>query len=141
MGFASTVRRRTVVSALIISVVVFAGVGGWQLARAESTVGVDNNVGYTLLGPLFAGFVLLAVVRARRLAQASTQPGALMARDAVAQRRHSSQMPPLPSHSMPIEDLELARYNRYLAELNAREIRDELRAAGLDVFGTSAGRR
>ncbi|NEW48484.1 hypothetical protein GV792_00235 [Nocardia cyriacigeorgica] len=121
--------------------VVFAGVGGWQLAHAESTVGVDNNVGYTLLGPLFAVFVLIAVVRARRLAQASTRPEVLMVREAGAQRRQCSEMPPLPSPSMPIEDVELARYNRYLAELNAREIRDELRAAGLDVFGTSPGHR
>lgn len=114
---------------LVLTAVVCVVLGAWHWSRTESALGVDQNIGYVLLWPLFAGFLIFAAVRARRLERESM----------VARHENLSAatvLPPLPWSRPPsADDIELAAYNRYLADLNAREMRHKLRAAGLDIGG------
>ncbi|MET8778923.1 transcriptional regulator [Nocardia sp. NPDC004654] len=114
---------------LVLTAVVCAVLGAWHWSRTESALGIDQNIGYVLLWPLFAGFLIFAAVRARRLERES-----MLARDENLWAAATVHQPPLPWSRPPsADDIELAAYNRYLADLNARELRHKLRAAGLDI--------
>ncbi|WP_067788099.1 hypothetical protein [Nocardia amikacinitolerans] len=119
--------KRTVLL-LVLTAVVCVVLGGWQWSRTESVLGIDQNIGYVLLWPLFAGFLIFASVRARRLERESmvAHPENCWAAAETVRRR------PMPCPQS-ADDVELAAYNRYLADLNARELRHKLRAAGLDI--------
>ncbi|MCP2288902.1 transcriptional regulator [Nocardia amikacinitolerans] len=120
--------KRTVLL-LVLTAVVCVVLGAWQWSRTESAIGVDQNIGYVLLWPLFAGFLIFASVRTRRLereAMVAHPENCWAAAEAVSRPR------PLPGPQS-ADDIELAAYNRYLADLNARELRHKLRAAGLDI--------
>jgi len=123
----------------------------WQWNRFESASGTLQNLGYVLQWPLFGLFPFFMVWRLRRLAAQRTAqdgtPGEAVgdapgsggeavpadgravdpAPRAPAPRRERSGPPPwrAPRPRAPIpddsSDAELAAYNRYLAELNARD--------------------
>ncbi|MBF6496714.1 hypothetical protein [Nocardia cyriacigeorgica] len=128
MGFAPSPRRTAVAVTLIGTAIAFIGIGGIRLAGAESVVGVDQNLGYALLWPVFGGFLVFALLRSRQWEQSapsspSEAPDDRLAPPVVARR------PEYVSHG----DRELADYNRYLARLHAEDMRARLEAAGLDL--------
>lgn len=129
MRVATRFLSKRAVLLLVLTAVVCVVLGGWQWSRTESVLGVDQNIGYVLLWPLFGGFLIFAAVRARRLERESmvAHPENCWAAAETVRRPQ-----PL-SGSRSADDIELAAYNRYLAELNARELRHKLRAAGLDI--------
>lgn len=107
--------------ALAAVVLVCLRLGWWQLQRYSSG-GSLQNLGYTLQWPTFAGFAVFLWWRLRRLE-----------RERQAAREHPD-APPMPAEPRAVParpavrastahqdepDDELARYNRYLAELNA----------------------
>ncbi|MCX4092024.1 transcriptional regulator [Nocardia sp. alder85J] len=143
--------------ALILFVVVAAlgclGLGWWQWGRFESASGTAQNLGYALQWPLFAGFVVFAYIRFVRLEREAGQPD----RAAEPEQPRSGWLGTLAKPAGPREipagilperpvaarddDHVLNEYNQYLAELNARDLHRQLRAAGLDARDTerSAG--
>ncbi len=107
---------------VLLCVVVFVGCLGlawWQWSRFMAAGGDWQNFGYALLWPLFGLFPAFMFWRMRTLkAQAPTEQAA------------SQSAPPAEPDKMPVrqdavrdaedDDPELAAYNAYLAQLNAR---------------------
>ncbi|MGY4099814.1 transcriptional regulator [Nocardia sp. R16R-3T] len=134
--------------ALIVLVIVAAlaclALGWWQWERFESASGTGQNLGYALQWPLFAGFAVFAYFRFVRLESESeadrdaTEPKAESA-TAKARRRAKAYAPrEIPAGLLPErpkaardDDPVLAEYNKYLAELHARDIDQHVRDAGL----------
>lgn len=88
--------------------------GWWQWDRFESPTGGVQNAAYALQWPVFGVFVLFFWYRALRdelhpQPRRSPPSGAIQGADSRDQIRLDEQADP-----------ELAAYNRYLAELNAR---------------------
>jgi DNA-binding transcriptional regulator of glucitol operon len=131
--------------ALIIFVIIAAltclGLGWWQWDRFREAGGTAQNLGYALQWPLFAGFFVYAYRRFVRLEREHRESDETAGSDmtdtpdvgqrAVARplRPHpvteipSGLLPPRPAGTVkPAEDDdEMTEYNRYLAELNARD--------------------
>jgi DNA-binding transcriptional regulator of glucitol operon len=113
-------RRLAIVGVCLASMVMCCGLAWWQWERFSSANGTLQNLGYVLQWPLFGLFPAFMFWRIRHLreraAAADTETEAVA--PAAAPRR-----PPLtPRPGPPVEDDdELAAYNRYLAELNARD--------------------
>ena len=89
--------------------------GWWQLARFESPTGGVQNAAYALQWPVFGVFVLVFWVRAMRdaLGPKPTPPVRVQTSDQAlssALIRRQEQ-----------DDPALAAYNRYLAQLNAKD--------------------
>jgi DNA-binding transcriptional regulator of glucitol operon len=98
--------------------------GWWQWRRAHEAGGGAQNLGYALQWPLFAAFVGYFWSRLVRDAVRSDTAGAARrlttappVRVAPPMRRAGSASP----SSTADDDPELAAYNRYLAELTARD--------------------
>ncbi|MET8872715.1 transcriptional regulator [Nocardia sp. NPDC004604] len=149
--------------ALIVLVIVAAlaclALGWWQWQRFESASGTGQNLGYALQWPLFAGFAIFAYFRFVRLeteseseedAQEPTaeQAPAKAARTSARRSAKADAQREIPAGLLPErpkairdEDPELAEYNRYLAELHASDIDQQVRDAGLHARDTqrSAG--
>ncbi|MFX0574332.1 transcriptional regulator [Nocardia nepalensis] len=146
--------------ALIVLVIVAAlaclALGWWQWQRFESASGTGQNLGYALQWPLFAGFAVFAYFRFVRLETESEpeenaqEPKAEQAPARTAARRTAKPDAPreipaglLPERPKAIrdEDPVLAEYNKYLAELHAKDIDQHVREAGLHARDTqrSAG--
>ncbi|MGX1804712.1 transcriptional regulator [Nocardia sp. NPDC055321] len=113
---------------LTVTVLALLGLGGWQWRRVDLTAGIDHNLGYALLWPAFAGFLVAAYLRFGRPAT-----------DTADARRRTPESRELPMGLLPhrttsahSEDEDLAAYNAFLAALNDRELRVHLRAAGLE---------
>ncbi|WP_280464507.1 hypothetical protein [Nocardia cyriacigeorgica] len=128
MGFAPSPRRTAVAVTLIGTAIAFIGIGGIRLLGAESVLGVDQNMGYALLWPVFGGFMVFALLRSRQWEQSAPSsppdaPDDRLSPPVVARRTEYV------SHG----DRELADYNRYLARLHAEDMRVRLEAAGLDL--------
>jgi hypothetical protein len=109
------VRQLLIAVALAAFVVACLRLGWWQWQRYHSVSGSLQNLGYTLQWPTFALFAIFAWWRLRRL-----------------ERQRRAQGPPAPPPTppapvMPVDtdaddaDDELAAYNRYLAQLHAKE--------------------
>ncbi|TVT47039.1 hypothetical protein FNH05_19510 [Amycolatopsis rhizosphaerae] len=120
--------RRLLIGVLcLISLLGSVGLAWWQWDRFESASGTFQNLGYVLQWPLFGLFPLFLAWRIRRLRREAAAEDA--AKDA-GENPGSSAEPvatvPAPRPVRPVpavpeeEDDELAAYNRYLAELNAR---------------------
>ena len=114
-------RRLGIAGVCLVSLALCCGLAWWQWERFSSASGTFQNLGYVLQWPLFGLFPAFMFWRIsklrRRAAEADAQE--TMAETAVpevpAPRRRRAPVPPPP------EDDELAAYNRYLRELNARD--------------------
>jgi hypothetical protein len=108
-----TPRRLGIVGVSLLSLVVCCGLAWWQWERFESATGTWQNLGYVLQWPLFGLFPAFLFWRMRKLRSAPPAPAA--------------EEPPPPPRPRPVitvdddEDPELAAYNRYLRQLNARD--------------------
>ncbi|WP_306363979.1 transcriptional regulator [Nocardia sp. CC227C] len=126
-------RRLTLVGAVLSAAAAMLLLLGWLAWGRGYGYGVDDNPGYVLLFPVFAGFFLWGLVRFRAM-----ERDAAVADSKPLSDRGSREIPAglLPAREAAVSDTDRAMdaYNRYLAELNARELRHHLREAGLDVF-------
>jgi DNA-binding transcriptional regulator of glucitol operon len=106
------------VGASLLSLVVCCGLAVWQWQRFESATGTWQNLGYVLQWPLFGLFPAFVFWRMRKLRTEH---------DAAPPEDIEPAAPPPPPRRRPQavrdddEDPELAAYNRYLAQLNARD--------------------
>lgn len=121
MSKRSTLSRGLAIAAVcVLSIVVGVGLAWWQWERYSSAGGTFQNLGYVLQWPLFGLFPLFMVWRMRRLRQQANRRD----RSEPQQQRQSAPTVNVTTRqAVPDEpeDDELAAYNRYLAELNARE--------------------
>jgi DNA-binding transcriptional regulator of glucitol operon len=102
-----------------VSLLICCGLAWWQWDRFTSANGTFQNLGYVLQWPLFGLFPAFMFWRIRQLrlkAAAEPAPAETPVAEVPAPR-------PRPDVKMPVddEDEELAAYNRYLRELNARD--------------------
>lgn len=146
-------RRPALIVFVVVAFLACLGLGYWQWTRFESGGGTYQNLGYALQWPLFAGFVVWAYVRFVRLEKEAGQEEAPEAESlpadapAARPRRPKSAAPrEIPAGILPErptaakdDDPELAEYNRYLADLHARDMDEKVRAAGLHHTERSAG--
>ncbi|MFD4406815.1 transcriptional regulator [Nocardia sp. NPDC058499] len=126
-------------AALTSAAIGCVAIGAWQWDQLESASGVDQNAGYVLLWPVFGAFLFTAGLTWRRLQRAAT--GSAHTTAARLETLATRELPPglLPGRAttLPETDDATARYNAYLATLNDRDLRQQLRAAGLDNPGRS----
>ncbi|ONI71280.1 hypothetical protein ALI144C_49600 [Actinosynnema sp. ALI-1.44] len=120
------VRRLAVVVACVVSLAGACLLAWWQWNRYESASGSWQNLGYVLQWPLFGLFPAFMVWRIRRLRarESEERTGAGSAAVAEPPRRLPSPRRPEPPVTADQPDDELAAYNQYLAELNAKESHD-----------------
>ncbi|MBF6171739.1 transcriptional regulator [Nocardia blacklockiae] len=125
---------------VIVAALVCLALGWWQWGRFESSSGTAQNLGYALQWPLFAGFVVFAYFRFVRLeretaadetAEDTAAPAPRSAKP-VAQREIPPGILPERPTARHDDDPVLAEYNRYLAELNAQDLR-QARATDRDA--------
>lgn len=133
-------RRLLTVGVCLLSLAGSVALAWWQWTRFESASGTFQNLGYVLQWPLFGLFPAFMIYRIRKLRQAAAEaeqavldsgPGSGAERDrpAVTEVPAPRARPAVRSamditaatDAMDEEDEELAAYNRYLAELNARD--------------------
>ncbi|MBO0853700.1 MAG: transcriptional regulator [Nocardia sp.] len=140
-------RRPALIILVIVAALACLGLGWWQWGRFQSATGTGQNLGYALQWPLFAGFVVFAYFRFVRLEREGLEregtaedspvtedPAAPVTVRSLRRRTKSAAPREIPAGILPErpvaarhDDPELAEYNRYLAELNARE---QIHAAG-----------
>ncbi|NKQ53073.1 hypothetical protein HFP15_09280 [Amycolatopsis sp. K13G38] len=122
-----TPRRIAIGTLCLIALIVSCGLAWWQWDRFESASGTFQNLGYVLQWPLFGLFPAFMVWRIRKLRrEAAAEDAQRPAPDdnrATWGHKPVSEVPrPRPARIVADdEDDELAAYNRYLAELNARD--------------------
>ncbi|QWF77504.1 hypothetical protein HUW46_00896 [Amycolatopsis sp. CA-230715] len=111
----------------LASLALCCGLAWWQWERFSSASGTFQNLGYVLQWPLFGLFPAFMFWRIRKLRrQAAEQEAAGSGEDhaAVPAPRPEAAMSSTPTAAPAPDDEpddELAAYNRYLAELNARD--------------------
>ena len=116
-----TLRRLGIAGVCLVSLALCCGLAWWQWERFSSASGTFQNLGYVLQWPLFGLFPAFMFWRIRKLRRQAAEADAqeTVAETAVpevpAPRQRRAPAPPPP------EDDELAAYNRYLRELNARD--------------------
>lgn len=108
----------------VISLVVCCLLAWWQWGRYSSAGGTWQNLGYVLQWPLFGLFPAFVFLRMRRLRQQAE----LAEEEPVPSAGAEPPAPKAPkpaAERAPVADTddELAAYNRYLAELHARDER------------------
>ncbi|MFI9814323.1 hypothetical protein [Saccharothrix variisporea] len=121
-----TPKRVAIAVVCLLSLVVCCGLAYWQWERFSEAGGTFQNLGYVFQWPLFGLFPAFMVWRMRRLA---AQRKAQDAAQVTAQEPVAAPSEPVvtvepvrtPAHDD--EDDELAAYNRYLRDLNARDQR------------------
>lgn len=112
---------------MLLALVVFPILGWWQWERAQSVGGGAQNLGYALQWPAFAVILVCVWVKSMR---DEVRPG----RGGDPTRRVYSKEETKPAHGVSLasssqpgfeadDDPEVAAYNRYLAQLNARHER------------------
>ncbi|MFD5095872.1 hypothetical protein ACFWMR_35095 [Amycolatopsis thailandensis] len=114
-------RRLGIAGVCLVSLALCCGLAWWQWERFSSASGTFQNLGYVLQWPLFGLFPAFMFWRIRKLRRRAAEADAqeTVAETAVPevptprQRRAPAPLPP--------EDDELAAYNQYLRELNARD--------------------
>ncbi|WP_319945736.1 transcriptional regulator [Nocardia macrotermitis] len=143
-------RRPALIILVIVAALTCLALGWWQWGRFQSGTGTGQNLGYALQWPLFAGFVVFAYVRFVRLERETDEPGDPGSeRPTIVKPAVQREIPDgiLPERRTPApaarrtQDPVLADYNRYLADLHAQDLHEQMRAAGLDARETerSAG--
>lgn len=105
---------------VVVAAITCLVLGWWQWSRFQAAGGTFQNLGYALQWPLFAGFCVYAYRRFVRLEQESGQGVTPTRASRVTEIPHGV-LPPRPPARVRTVDDELAEYNRYLAELNARD--------------------
>ncbi|WP_037304048.1 hypothetical protein [Amycolatopsis orientalis] len=118
-----TLRRLGIAGVCLVSLALCCGLAWWQWERFSSANGTFQNLGYVLQWPLFGLFPAFMFWRIRKLRRNAAEAGtpertgetAVAEVPAPRQRRAPAPRPPAP------EDDELAAYNKYLRELNARD--------------------
>lgn len=106
-----------------MSLLICCGLAWWQWDRFTSANGTFQNLGYVLQWPLFGLFPAFMFWRIRQLrqkAEAEPAPESATAPAPVAEVPAPRSRPGVPT-PVDDEDEELAAYNRYLRELNARD--------------------
>lgn len=139
-GSLITPQRLAIALVCLVALVGCCGLAWWQWMRFSSASGTFQNLGYVLQWPLFGLFPAFMVWRIRKLDRQRRAAEAEAASDVDVTRAAGSKAagqkpePPVVT-STPVvtvdavrapvadEDDELAVYNRYLAELNARDQR------------------
>lgn len=113
--------------ALILLVVVGAlgclALGWWQWTRFEAVGGTGQNLGYAFQWPLFAAFLVYAYRRFVELEDNPDEPSSGSESDEEPREIPAELLPERPSAPRvdAVEDPQTAQYNRYLAELAARD--------------------
>jgi DNA-binding transcriptional regulator of glucitol operon len=110
-------RRVGIVALCVLSLVVCVGLAWWQWQRFESGSGTWQNLGYVLQWPLFGLFPAFMFWRLRKL-RAQPRPPQVAP---VAEPDKKVQPVVRQDVGQDDEDPELAAYNAYLAQLNARD--------------------
>ncbi|WP_167472557.1 MULTISPECIES: transcriptional regulator [Nocardia] len=129
--------RPALIALVIVAALACLGLGWWQWQRFESSSGTGQNLGYALQWPLFAGFAVFAYFRFVRLESEAEpdaeQPAPRPTKPAkpVAPREIPAGLLPERPKAARDEDPVLAEYNRYLAELHAKDMDVRVRDAGL----------
>ena len=103
-----------------MSLLVCCGLAWWQWDRFMSASGTFQNLGYVLQWPLFGLFPAFMFWRIRKLRQKAEAEGPVTPAP-VAEVPAPRPRPDGPKAPVDDEDEELAAYNRYLRELNARD--------------------
>ncbi|MFC5692109.1 hypothetical protein [Amycolatopsis mediterranei] len=113
-------RRIAIVATCLVSLLVCCGLAWWQWDRFTSANGTFQNLGYVLQWPLFGLFPAFMFWRIRKLREKAEaeEPGQQEVKPAVPAPRPR---PVVAEATTTDEDEELAAYNRYLRELNARD--------------------
>ncbi|MFI6867858.1 transcriptional regulator [Nocardia sp. NPDC050406] len=128
-------RRPALIILVAVSAVVCLALGYWQWTRFESSNGTAQNLGYALQWPLFAGFAVWSYFRFVRLeSEADTEaatPAKVKRTKAAAPREIPAGILPERPKAARDTDPELAEYNKYLADLHAHDVAEQLRAAGM----------
>lgn len=142
-------RRPALIIFVVVASVACLGLGYWQWTRFESGGGTYQNLGYALQWPLFAGFFVWAYFRFVRLeqdARLESDPQPEQAAESRPRRPKPVAPREIPAGILPDrptaardDDPELAEYNRYLAELHAHDMAEQVRDAGLHNIERSAG--
>jgi DNA-binding transcriptional regulator of glucitol operon len=106
----------------VLSLVACVGLAWWQWQRFESTTGTWQNLGYVLQWPLFGLFPAFMFWRLRTLrARQREAPEPAESAPKLTPAAAPETAPTAPSAArIEVDDPELAAYNRYLAELDAR---------------------
>ncbi|WUH88417.1 hypothetical protein OHS18_44015 [Amycolatopsis sp. NBC_00355] len=108
------------VATCLVSLLICCGLAWWQWDRFTSANGTFQNLGYVLQWPLFGLFPAFMFWRIRQLRQkAAAEPAPEPA--PVAEVPAPRPRPGVQTSYDTDEDEELAAYNRYLRELNARD--------------------
>nr|WP_284741294.1 hypothetical protein [Amycolatopsis sp. RTGN1] len=108
-----------IVATCLVSLLVCCGLAWWQWDRFTSANGTFQNLGYVLQWPLFGLFPAFMFWRIRQLKhKAEAQP-----EEPVREQPEvpAPRLRPDAVKAVQDEDEELAAYNRYLRELNARD--------------------
>lgn len=112
-------RRVGIVALCVLAMIACVGLAWWQWQRFESSTGSWQNLGYVLQWPLFGLFPAFMFWRLRTLRGQHPKP--------LAAEVRSEPVPQPRTPAIRVErddvddDPELAAYNSYLAELNARD--------------------
>lgn len=116
-----TPQRVSIALLCVVTLVGCCGLAWWQWTRFESAAGTFQNLGYVLQWPLFGLFPAFMVWRIRRLDAQRAVPVPKTEPPVAA----PTPVVTVDAVSAPVvdEDDELAVYNRYLADLNARDSR------------------
>jgi DNA-binding transcriptional regulator of glucitol operon len=104
-----------------VSLLICCGLAWWQWDRFTSANGTFQNLGYVLQWPLFGLFPAFMFWRIRQLRQKAEAEPAAAAEAPVAEVPAPRPRPGVEAPYDTDEDEELAAYNRYLRELNARD--------------------
>ena len=110
-------RRAGIVALCVLSMIACVGLAWWQWERFESSSGTWQNLGYVLQWPLFGLFPAFMFWRLRTLRAQDRAPKP----DPRPEPAPVTRKPVIPAERNDGDDPELAAYNRYLAELNARD--------------------
>jgi DNA-binding transcriptional regulator of glucitol operon len=113
-------RRLAIAATCLVSLLICCGLAWWQWDRFTSANGTFQNLGYVLQWPLFGlfpAFMFWRISRLRKQAEAGGTADETPApvAEVPAPRARPAAVAPQD------EDEELAAYNRYLRELNARD--------------------
>jgi hypothetical protein len=115
-------RRLGIVAACVISLLGACLLAWWQWNRYESASGTWQNLGYVLQWPLFGLFPAFMFWRIKRLkAKERAGAGPVAVAEPSAQPKPAPVRTPKAAVGTGEPDDELTAYNRYLAELNAKE--------------------